>query len=397
MTRNCQQRRNPKPGYKSILLNTSEWKPFRLAILFFLLVFPMSYSFAEGDEHPAKDGHFSPGITRGERLFYGLIEGKFQDKACADCHNTIEIDTFNWNPNAWEIAHKYKERTTEEFTKAVMKPTGKTMSVVHLSFNLNEAEIGLIKEFLDHFEEQGLSKRKPVINKMLLFLLLGGILTWILLEALFFKKVKQKWLLGLLFIGALGWQIHLLLNAGIALGRQENYEPDQPIKFSHLVHATENQIDCKYCHHTVMSSKSAGFPEVELCMNCHILVREGTHSGRHEIDKVIQAHETGKPIEWIRIHNLQDHAFFSHAQHVEVGKLECQTCHGPIESMDRVKQIEDLSMGWCINCHRDTEVQFFDNAFYGKYEELHRAMEAGEIERVTAEQIGGTECSKCHY
>ncbi|MFC2080219.1 cytochrome c3 family protein [Bacteroidota bacterium] len=397
MTKNCQLHGDPGAGYNSTPCSQKPWKRFLLFLLFFLFVFPVSFSFAEGEEHASEDEHFSPGVKRGERLFYGLIEGKFQGKACGDCHNTVEIDTFNWNPNAWEIAHKYKEKTTEEFTKAVMNPSGKTMSVVHLSFNLNEAEIGLIKEFLNHFEEQGLSKRKPIINKILLFIFLGVILTWILLEVLFLKKVKQKWILGVLFLGALAWQIQLILTAGISLGRQENYEPDQPIKFSHLVHATENQIDCQYCHHTVESSKSAGFPEVELCMNCHIIVREGSYSGRHEINKVVQAYENGDAIEWIRIHNLQDHVFFSHAQHVAVGKLECQTCHGPIETMNRVKQVSDLSMGWCINCHRDTEVQFFDNAFYGKYEELHRAMKAGEIERVTAEQIGGTECSKCHY
>lgn len=330
-------------------------------------------------------------------MFYGLVEGKFEGNACADCHNTMEIDTFNWNPNAWEIAHKYKERSAEEFTKAVMTPSGRTMSEVHESFSLNEAEVALVKEFLDHFEEQGLTKRKPVINKILLFLLLGGLLTWIVIEVVFLKKVKRKWILGVLFIGALGWQVILLLDAGIALGRQENYEPDQPIKFSHMVHVTDNKIDCKYCHHTVGHSKSAGFPEVDLCMNCHIIVRDGTYSGLHEISKLVSAHENNEPIEWIRVHNLQDHVFFSHAQHVEVGGVDCQTCHGPVEESHRVKQVTDLSMGWCINCHRDTEVQFFDNAFYEKYEELHKAMKSGEISRVTAEQVGGTECSKCHY
>ncbi len=112
---------------------------------------------------------------------------------------------------------------------------------------------------------------------------------------------------------------------------------------------------------------------------------------------MVEAYESGTPIEWIRIHNLQDHAFFSHAQHVTVAGLECATCHGPIEEMDRVRQVSDLSMGWCINCHRETEVQFFDNAFYAQYEELQKQLKSGEIEKVTADLIGGTECSKCHY
>lgn len=397
MTKNCQKfwsLSNLKGPFHYI--NRSGNLRF-ISLIAFTVFFSINVAFAEGETDNSGHENYSQAVQRGERLFYGLIEGKFQGNACADCHNTVEIDTFNWNPNAWEIAHKYKDRTTEEFTKAVMNPTGRTMSVTHQTFNLNEADVALIKEFLDHFEEQGLTKTKPIINKILLFLFLGALLTWIVLDMVFFKKVKRKWILGVLLLGALGWQVQLLLDAGISLGRQENYEPDQPIKFSHMVHVTDNHIDCKYCHHTVEQSKSAGFPEVNVCMNCHILVREGTHSGRHEIDKVIAAFENGDPIEWIRIHNLQDHAFFSHAQHVAVGKLECQTCHGPIESMDRVRQVSDLSMGWCINCHRDTEVQFFDNEFYEKYEELHEKVKAGEIDRVTAELVGGTECSKCHY
>jgi hypothetical protein len=380
------EERTPSKPYSGLLYQA-------VTILLLLLFFiPAS---AAGDE--GHDDSYPQGVKRGERLFYGLVDGKFTGNACADCHNTMEIDTFNWNPNAWEIAHKYKSQSTEDFTKAVMNPTGKTMSVVHASFNLNEAEIALIKEFLDHFEEEGLTKQNPIINKILLFFLLGALLTWIVIDVVFLKKVKRKWILGLLFIGALGWQVQLLLEAGIALGRQENYEPDQPIKFSHMVHVTDNQIDCNYCHHTVTHSKTAGFPETELCMNCHIIVREGANSGRYEINKLVQAHETGEHIEWIRVHNLQDHAFFSHAQHVTVGGLDCQECHGAVEETHRVSQVSDLSMGWCINCHRDTEVQFFDNAFYEKYEEVHKAMKTGEIDRVTADLVGGTDCSKCHY
>ncbi|RLD94583.1 MAG: hypothetical protein DRJ29_05415 [Bacteroidetes bacterium] len=157
------------------------------------------------------------------------------------------------------------------------------------------------------------------------------------------------------------------------------------------------QIDCQYCHTTVAHSKHAGIPDVNICWNCHSIVREGSHSGKHQINKVVDAWESGIPIQWIKVYNLQDHVFFSHAQHVTVGKVECLTCHGNIEEMDRVRQLGDLSMGWCINCHRDTEIQFFDNEFYTQYKELHKLMESGEIDRVTAELTGGTECSKCHY
>ncbi|MFZ5939355.1 MAG: cytochrome c3 family protein [Bacteroidota bacterium] len=366
--------------------------PYLLGLILLFSTIPV---FGAGEEPtPAQTGE---GLLRGERLFYGLIDGKFSGPACADCHNTVEIDTFNWNPNAWEIAHKYKNQDLAVFKKAVMSPTGKVMSEVHKTFTLEEPDIEMIKIFLDRFEEKGLKKQKPVINKIFLFLLLGALLTWSIIDLVFLKKVKKRYLHFIILAGALGWQAKLLYEAGSDLGRQQGYEPDQPVKFSHRVHATDNHIDCKYCHYTSEYSKSAGIPEVNLCMNCHILVREGSHSGKYEISKVVNAFEAGKSIEWIRVHNLPDHAFFSHAQHVQAGKLQCQVCHGEVENMDRVKQVSSLAMGWCINCHRDTEVQFFDNAFYEQYKDLHEAVKNGTIDRVTAMQTGGTECSKCHY
>jgi hypothetical protein len=103
------------------------------------------------------------------------------------------------------------------------------------------------------------------------------------------------------------------------------------------------------------------------------------------------------PIEWVRIHNLPDHAYFNHAQHVSVGKVECQTCHGQVEEMELVAQHAPLSMGWCINCHRQTEVQFADNDYYKSYENYHKEIANGERDKVTVEDIGGLECQKCHY
>lgn len=152
-----------------------------------------------------------------------------------------------------------------------------------------------------------------------------------------------------------------------------------------------------YCHTTVETSKQAGIPHVQMCMNCHNIVREGTHTGTAEINKIYEAIESGKPIEWIRVHNLPDHAYFNHAQHVGAGKLDCTECHGNVEEMERIQQVNDLSMGWCIECHREKEVQFFDNEFYSKYTKLHEDIKAGRVEKVTVDMIGGNECSKCHY
>lgn len=103
------------------------------------------------------------------------------------------------------------------------------------------------------------------------------------------------------------------------------------------------------------------------------------------------------PIEWIRIHNLPDHVYFNHAQHVTVGKVECQQCHGKVEEMEVVGQYSPLSMGWCINCHRQTEVKFADNDYYQSYEQYHQELKAGVRDKVTVEDIGGLECQKCHY
>jgi hypothetical protein len=181
------------------------------------------------------------------------------------------------------------------------------------------------------------------------------------------------------------------------LGRQQYYSPDQPIAFSHKVHAGQNKIDCKYCHTSTDESMHAGIPSAQLCMNCHTVVKSGKTTGTTEIAKIYKAIETKKPIEWVQVHNLPDHVFFSHAQHVNVGKLECKQCHGPVETMDRIMQVEDLGMGWCIECHRTTEVQFETNNFYKNYAKLHEELNAGKRSRITVDNIGGNDCQKCHY
>ena len=181
------------------------------------------------------------------------------------------------------------------------------------------------------------------------------------------------------------------------LGRQPGYSPDQPVLFSHKIHAGDNKIECKYCHTGVMVSKHAGIPSVGVCMNCHMAVRQGRNTGTAEIEKIYKAIETSKPIKWIRVHNLPDHTYFNHAQHVNAGKLECELCHGNVKSMDRIRQVQQLSMGWCIDCHRKTEVQFTENGYYQKFIKLHEELASGQRTRISVEDVGGTECSKCHY
>lgn len=187
-----------------------------------------------------------------------------------------------------------------------------------------------------------------------------------------------------------------------SIGVQKEYQPKQPIAFSHKVHAGQYEIECKYCHTGALKGKQANIPSPNICMNCHTQIKQGTNTGTGEIAKIYSAvgfdpdtqTYTGvtKPIEWVRIHNLPDLAYFNHSQHVNVAGVICQTCHGPIEQMDVVKQYSLLTMGWCIDCHRKTDVNTKGNAYYDKLVELHNSKKAMKVE-----DIGGLECAKCHY
>jgi cytochrome c551/c552 len=209
----------------------------------------------------------------------------------------------------------------------------------------------------------------------------------------------------------------------IGLGRQKAYQPEQPIFYSHKVHAGTNQINCLYCHGSAWEGKHATIPSVNVCMNCHLTINEytgepiyredGTEvNGTEEIKKIYKAagydpakkQYTGKtePIQWVKIHSLPDHVYFNHSQHVRAGKVQCQTCHGEITAMHEVYQASELSMGWCVNCHRETKVDFNNdkgegNKFYSIYEKYHNEIKAGTRDSVTVADIGGLECQKCHY
>ncbi len=186
------------------------------------------------------------------------------------------------------------------------------------------------------------------------------------------------------------------------IGIQQNYQPKQPIAFSHKIHAGQYEIECNYCHTGALKGKQANIPSPNICMNCHTQIRTGTNTGEGEIAKIYAAigydvatgSYTGKqkPIEWVRIHNLPDLAYFNHSQHANVGGIACQTCHGPVQEMDVVKQYSLLTMGWCIDCHRKTDVNTKGNAYYDKLLELHNGKKVMKVE-----DIGGLECSKCHY
>jgi len=247
-----------------------------------------------------------------------------------------------------------------------------------------------------------------------------------------FYRNKTYLMIGILLLFAVGG--FYTINGAVGLQRQQNYQPEQPIFYSHKVHAGTNQISCLYCHGGAQDSKQASIPSVNQCMNCHkaidkyegpdVLVREnGTAvDGTAEIQKLYAyagwntntktynpdnnkdgIPDGARPIEWVKVHNLPDHVYFNHSQHIKVGKQDCQTCHGNIQDMPEVYQFAELSMGWCVNCHRETKVDFYDkenktgNKFYSIYEKFHKDLKDKKMDSVTVEAIGGTECQKCHY
>ncbi len=246
-----------------------------------------------------------------------------------------------------------------------------------------------------------------------------------------FYRNKSYLMLGILAMTGSGF--YMIMNKGMDSGRMQNYQPEQPIYYSHKVHAGTNQISCLYCHGGIQDSKSGSIPSVNVCMNCHMAIKEykgepivdadGKNiNGTAEIQKLYEyagwnpeakaynpdnnndgIPDGAKPIEWVKIHNLPDHVYFNHSQHVKVGKQNCQTCHGNIQEMPEVYQFSDLSMGWCINCHRETKVDFYNkadssgNKFYSIYEKFHKDIKDHKMDSVTVESIGGTECQKCHY
>jgi cytochrome c3-like protein/cytochrome c7-like protein len=166
------------------------------------------------------------------------------------------------------------------------------------------------------------------------------------------------------------------------LGNQQGYEPVQPIAFSHRVHAGDNQIQCLYCHSGAEKSKVAGIPAASTCMNCHSQIKKDSP----EIQKITQALADNKPIEWVRVHSLPDHARFDHSRHVVSG-VKCQQCHGAVETMGRVSQFETLSMGMCVTCHRaHREVTLDEN---GK--------PLISKEATPKRLMASTDCSVCHH
>jgi len=180
------------------------------------------------------------------------------------------------------------------------------------------------------------------------------------------------------------------IDSAYGIGIHQGYAPEQPIQFSHKLHAGQYEINCNYCHTGVYKGKGANIPSANICMNCHNAIKRESP----EIQKIYRSLEKDEPIQWVRVHNLPDLAYFNHSQHTNVGGLECTNCHGEIAKMEVVQQRSSLTMGWCIDCHRKTNVNAKGNAYYDKLVALH---DSDHKEPMKVKDIGGLECSKCHY
>jgi cytochrome c2 len=379
---------------------------------------------------------------------------------CAQCHNPIRVVTgpalqgvtsrvpdkkllYAWIRNNGAVrasGNKYFNDLFNQYNKTSM----------NLFPNLTDPEIAAILNFVETYKAPSTpTDGGPAASNESDNTLLYGILTLILAIIMFvllqvnaslrklsddkegipthepvpFYRNKVYIALAVLVVFLVGG--YYLSEGAIGLGRQQGYQPAQPIFYSHKVHAGINQISCLYCHSNALVSKHATVPPLNVCMNCHAAINEYSKGpklyredgsevdGTAEIQKLYSYvgydpktstyhMEDAKPVEWIKIHNLPDHVFFSHSQHTAAGKVQCQTCHGPIQQMDEVHQFAPLSMGWCINCHRTTKVDFPDSAgagnkFYSIYEHFHQDLKNGVKDSITVKDIGGTECQKCHY
>ena len=408
-----------------------------------LLIITLSFWLLSGKEAHAQDG-----------------KNLFQTN-CAQCHNPIKVIT---GPALKGVTSRVTDTT---LLHAWIHNNTKVLASGNLYFNnlynqygrapmnvfpnLSDAEIDAILRYVEAYAEP-MAKTNTSTNQSVPeedHTVLYGIVTFILavfvfglylvnnnLKRLadekkglvtpapvpFYRNKRYIALISLLLFFVFGWW---LTDAGIHLGRQKDYQPQQPIFFSHRVHAGLNQISCLLCHGNAWESRHATVPSPNVCMNCHMAIND-YHGERlqradgspvdpqGEIDKLYsytgydpqkgKYTRPGHPIEWIKVHNLPDLVYFNHSQHVRVGKVQCQTCHGPIQEMDEVKQFADLSMGWCVNCHRTTKVAFPDSAnnwkgnkFYSIYAHFNDQMRTGQMDSVTVEDIGGTECQKCHY
>lgn len=336
-------------------------------------------------------------LRRGERLFRGLVPFESGKHNCVSCHYIKPTESINWNPSAWDLVKVWSENEKYDLKGVMNMPVSIKLMTDHKGMIITDQEARMLEAYFQKISIKGPGELTAEPKNAVVFWGFGFLMLLALVDLLITKKIKYHFVHGVILLVGMGVHVQYVVAEGINIGRTQEYAPDQPIKFSHQIHAGDNKIDCRYCHHIADHSLSAGIPSNNVCLNCHTVIRNGTNSGSFEINKIHKAAETGEPIQWIRIHNLPNHSFFSHAQHVNAGKLDCTECHGKVEEMHIVRQVEALSMGWCLTCHRTRKVDFLDNPYYEMYTKLHEDLKAGLIDSISPARLGGEDCMKCHY
>ncbi|MDZ4751721.1 MAG: c-type cytochrome [Flavobacteriales bacterium] len=266
-------------------------------------------------------------------------------------------------------------------------------------------------------------------------------------EELSYGVIARRWMWKhKVFVSLIGLFVFCYIvvvgyKSAMDIGVYEKYQPEQPIAFSHAIHACQNEIDCQYCHSSASKSKHAGIPSVDVCMNCHKAIQKGAISGTTEIEKIYAAigfdPATGtyienyeqKPIEWVKVHNLPDHVYFPHESHVAIAGIDCRQCHGPVQryTVGRIASIDEinaqdladvpglikltkqtLTMGWCIECHGAAKIDITSDKANEYYQEMHERYKQSDLGldklreiledgSITVKEMGGWECGKCHY
>ncbi len=342
-----------------------------------------------------QDNRDEPGKFRaGEKHFQEIVNA--DGKSCVECHYFSELDTINWNPSAMDLAGQSQVYKSDGIGQYFKNLEGAVIKEAHAEIDITTEQEGNIIAYLDHLRTSPFIASAPVKWRMILFIGMLVLLIILWVERIWIRKLP-KIARRILAYASLGVVLVIIVQDALGFNLSQNYAPVQPIKFSHSIHATDNKIDCNYCHSGVLKGKNAGIPPVNLCMNCHKHVLEGTRSGKFEIRKVVQAANDSIPIRWVRIHALPDFTYFNHMQHVSIGEVECITCHGEVENMHIVSQTEDLSMGWCIKCHDETKVDFSNEYYKTYYPALNDSLVTGRIDSIMVSDINGRECSVCHY
>jgi hypothetical protein len=198
--------------------------------------------------------------------------------------------------------------------------------------------------------------------------------------------------LGILGPGALLYLVVLVWFGGSPKTTDVGYRPEQPVPYSHALHAGELGIDCRYCHNTVETAAEAAIPPTQTCMNCHAKIR----SQSPKLIPVQESYATGLPIRWIKVHDLPDYAYFDHSAHVSRG-VGCVSCHGRVDKMEVVYQAEPLSMGWCLDCHREPErhlrpVEYVTDMAWQAEDQLALGRALREARNINPSE----DCSTCH-